>query len=223
MYNFIKRLFDVLASLFAIILLIPLFVIVIVILKFSGEGEVFYLQNRVGYKNKHFNIIKFATMLKNSENMGGGIITLKNDSRVTKFGDILRESKINELPQLLNIFLGDISVVGPRPVMPISFNSYPKDVQKVIYNSKPGLTGIGSIVFRDEVNLMTNVKNQGLDAWSYYKDVIYPFKGRLELWYQKNSCFSVDLKLILITAWVIFFPNSKIYYKWFEDLPKRDF
>ena len=223
MYRFLKRFLDILVSFLCLIILTPLFFVIIIILKVSSEGEVFYLQKRVGYKNKFFNIIKFATMLKDSENMGGGIITIKNDSRVTKFGNILRSSKINELPQLINILKGDISIVGPRPVMPISFNASPKDIQKVIYNSKPGFTGIGSIVFRDEENLLTNVKNQGLDAWTYYKDVIYPFKGELELWYMKNSCFSLDFKLILLTAWVLFNNDSKIYYKWFKDLPQRDF
>ena len=162
-------------------------------------------------------------MLKNSSKMKGGYITVKNDPRFTMFGPILRKSKINELPQLLNILFGDMSVVGPRPVMPVSFESYPLKIQKVIYNVKPGLTGIGSIIFRDEEEIITNVKLNGGDIWDFYKNSIYPFKGELELWYQKNKSFSLDFKLIILTAWIIVFPNSRIYEKWFTDLPKRTF
>ena len=97
---------------------------------------------------------------------------------------------------------------GPRPVMPISFEAYPKEV-KIIYNSKPGLTGIGSIVFRDEERLITDHKNLGGDIENYYKNIIYPFKGKLEIWYQQNKSFILDLKLIFVTAWVIFFSKFK--------------
>jgi lipopolysaccharide/colanic/teichoic acid biosynthesis glycosyltransferase len=223
MYYFLKRLLDIIVSFSSLVLLFPLFLILVIILKFSDEGEIFYFQKRIGYKNKEFYIIKFATMLKNSENMGGGVITLKNDYRVTSIGKLLRSSKINELPQLINILKGDISLVGPRPVMPISFNSYPADIRKVIYNSKPGLTGIGSIVFRDEEDLMTKASDNGNDPWEYYKNTIYPFKGKLEIWYQKNCSFFLDLQLIFFTAWVILFPKSKIYEEWFKYLPKRNF
>ena len=168
-------------------------------------------------------IFKFATMLKNSSKMAGGIITVQNDPRVTFIGGFLRKSKINELPQLLNIIIGDMSVVGARPVMPVSFESYPEEIQKVIYNVKPGLTGIGSIIFRDEEDIITKVKSDGGDIWDFYKNTIYPFKGELEIWYQKNKSFLLDIKLIFITAYVIFFSNSKIYDKLFTDLPKRNF
>ena len=116
-----------------------------------------------------------------------------------------------------------MSFVGPRPLMSISFETYTKDVQKVIYNVKPGLTGIGSIVFRDEEQLMTEVKQKGEDTWAFYSNKIYPFKGELELWYQKNRSFFVDLKLIVLTAWVILSPSSQIIYTWFKDLPTRSF
>jgi len=161
--------------------------------------------------------------LKNSSKMKGGYITVKNDPRLTFMGGFLRKSKINELPQLLNIFLGNMSVVGPRPVMAVSFESYPEEIQKIIYNVKPGLTGIGSIIFRDEEDIITKVKSDGGDIWDFYKNTIYPFKGQLEIWYQKNKSFLLDVKLIFVTAWVIFFTNSKIYDKLFTDLPKRNF
>ena len=127
MYKLIKRIFDVLSSLIALIILSPLLLPIIILLRLTSEGEVFYFQERIGLHNKPFMIFKFATMLKNSSKMKGGYITVKNDPRLTFMGDFLRKSKINELPQLLNIFLGHMSVVGPRPVMRVSFESYPKE------------------------------------------------------------------------------------------------
>lgn len=223
MYKITKRLFDILSSSIALIILSPFLFPIIILLRLTSEGEVFYFQQRIGLNNKPFKIFKFATMMKNSSKMKGGYITVKNDPRLTFMGGFLRKSKINELPQLLNIFLGHMSVVGPRPVMRVSFESYPKKIQKVIYNEKPGLTGIGSIIFRDEEDIITKVKNDGGDILDFYKNTIYPFKGELEIWYQNNKSFLLDLKLIFITAWIILFSNSKIYDKLFTDLPKRNF
>ena len=117
-------------------------------------------------------IYKFATMVKNSPNIGTGDVTLRNDPRVTKAGKFLRESKLNELPQLFNIFMGDISVIGPRPLMRAGFNRYSLNFQNSVYNVKPGLTGIGSIIFRDEEELITEIKNNGGDPWKFYKENI---------------------------------------------------
>ena len=223
MYSITKRIFDILSSSIAILILSPLLIPVIIGLRLTGEGYVWYKQERVGYRNRNFLIWKFATMLKDSANMPGGIMTTKKDPRITPMGGFLRKSKINELPQLFNIFFGHMSVVGPRPVMRVSFDAYPKEVQKTIYNVKPGLTGIGSIIFRDEEELITKVKNNGGDLWVFYKGKIYPFKGELELWYQKHKSFILDMKLIFLTAWVILSPSSKLYEKWFSNLPKRNF
>ena len=223
MYKFSKRIFDIVSSSIVCIILAPFLLPIVILLRLTSEGEVFYLQERIGLNKKPFMIFKFATMLKNSSKMAGGIITVQNDPRVTFMGGFLRKSKINELPQLLNIIIGDMSVVGPRPVMKASFEAYPSKIQEVIYNVKPGLTGIGSIIFRDEEDLISNVKNDGGDIWDFYKNTIYPFKGEVEIWYQNNKSFFLDIKLIFITAWVIFSPNSKIYEKLFKDLPKRSF
>ncbi|MDC0086561.1 sugar transferase [Polaribacter sp.] len=223
MYYLLKRTFDVLSSGIAILILSPLLIPVTIVLKLTGEGYIFYKQERVGYKNRPFLIWKFATMLKNSANMPGGIMTTKKDPRITPMGGFLRKSKINELPQLFNIFFGSMSVVGPRPVMKVSFEAYPDHIQKVIYKVKPGLTGIGSIIFRDEESLITDVKNNGGDVWEFYKGEIYPFKGELEIWYQNHKSFMLDIKLIFLTAWVIVVPTSKLYERWFKDLPKRNF
>lgn len=209
----------------AILLLIlsPLLIPIMIGLKLTGEGYIFYKQERIGFKNTKFHILKFATMLKDSPNMKGGVLTTKKDPRITPMGSFLRKSKINELPQLFNIFLGDMSFVGPRPLMEISFNTYSAMIQKIIYNAKPGLTGIGSIVFRDEEELITESKIRGEDIWDFYSNTIYPFKGDLEIWYLQNQSLIVDFKIILITAWVIVNSNSNIVYDIFKSLPKRKF
>lgn len=221
MYILSKRLLDLIISILTITLCLPLFIPIIIILLLSAEGEVFYFQERIGLNNSKFKIFKFATMLKNSMSMGTGSITLQNDFRVTKVGKFLRKTKINELPQIFNILKGDISIVGPRPLVNKTFTAYSKEIQSKIYNVKPGLTGIGSIVFRDEESLISLVKEE--DPHEYYKRVIAPYKGELEMWYQENKSFFLDLQLIFITAWVILFPESRIYEKWFRDLPKRNF
>ncbi|MDC1320365.1 sugar transferase [Flavobacteriaceae bacterium] len=220
MYLILKRIIDIILSSIAIILLSPILILIIIILKLTGEGEIFYLQERVGYKTNSFMIYKFATMVKNSPNIGTGDVTLRNDPRVTKAGKFLRESKLNELPQLFNIFMGDISVIGPRPLMRAGFNRYSLSFQNSVYNVKPGLTGIGSIVFRDEERILTESE---LTPHECYKEIILPYKGELEMWYQTNCSLFLDLQLIFMTAWVILVPTSKLYEKWFKDLPKRSF
>lgn len=222
MYLFIKRFFDILFSFAAIVILLPFMLPVTLILLLTGEHHVFYLQERVGYKNSLFSIYKFATMLLNSPNMPGGLITLKKDPRLLPIGGFLRTTKINELPQLLNILFGQMSFIGPRPVMQKSFEGYPEEVKNVIYNVKPGLTGIGSIVFRDEETLITKVKEQGGDIWHYYTHIIYPYKGKLEQWYQENQSFGVDFAILFLTAWTILFPNSQLVFKIFKGLPQRE-
>ena len=220
MYLTLKRIIDIILSSIAIILLSPILILIIIILKLTAEGEIFYLQERVGYKTKSFMIYKFATMVKNSPNIGTGDVTLRNDPRVTKAGKFLRESKLNELPQLFNIFMGDISVIGPRPLMRAGFNRYSLNFQNSVYNVKPGLTGIGSIVFRDEERILTESE---LTPHECYEQIILPYKGELEIWYQTNCSLFLDLQLIFMTAWVILVPTSKLYEKWFKDLPKRSF
>ena len=220
MYNVSKRLLDIIVSLVALTLLLPLFIPIILLLRLTAEGEVFYFQERIGLKNSRFQIWKFATMLKNSMNMGTGSITLQNDFRVTPIGKFLRKTKINELPQIINILKGDISLVGPRPLVTKTFSAYTEEIQSRIYNVKPGLTGIGSIVFRDEESLISAVIDE--DPHEFYKRVIAPYKGELEMWYQNHKSFFLDLQLIFMTAWVITFPESRLYEKWFRDLPKRN-
>jgi lipopolysaccharide/colanic/teichoic acid biosynthesis glycosyltransferase len=214
------RIIDVLLALLALLVLLPIFIPIVVILLLTGEHKVFYLQNRVGYKNKDFKIIKFATMLSNSANMGSGSLTLKNDPRVLPFGSFLRKTKINELPQILNIIVGDLSIVGPRPQMQVDFEKYSDEVQSKIYNVRPGLTGIGSIVFRDEESLIS-LAAVNENPHDFYKRVIAPYKGELEIWYHSHRSVFLDSQLIFMTAWTIVFPETRIYEKWFKDLPKQ--
>lgn len=218
MYRFFKRLIDLLIATIALVVLSPILIPSIIILLLTGEHKVFYLQKRIGYKNRTFNIWKFATMLKNSPNIGTGAITLRNDPRVTKFGKFLRITKVNELPQIINVFKGDMSIVGPRPLMEVSFKLYPEQVQKVIYNSKPGMTGIGSLIFRDEEKIVSDAE----DPKAMYA-TIYPYKGALELWYQKNASLYTDFMIIFLTAWSILFPKNQLTHKAFKELPPRSF
>lgn len=184
----------------------------------TGEGYVFYFQKRRGLKNQYFDIWKFATMLKNSPNMGTGSITLRNDPRVTPVGKYLRKSKINELPQLINVLLGSMSVVGPRPLVDKTFYAYSEVIQSKVYNEKPGITGIGSIVFRDEERL---ISASDMEPHTFYENHIAPYKGALEIWYQKNISFYTDFMIIMLTIWAILFPESDLYFKVFKDLPER--
>ena len=218
MYKFLKRLTDITIAALALIILSPILIIAIIILLITGEHEVFYYQKRIGYKNKPFYIWKFATMLKNSPNVGTGHITLRNDPRVTWFGKILRITKINELPQIINVFKGDMSIVGPRPLMESGFKLYSEEIKNKIYNVKPGITGIGSLIFRDEEKLISAAD----DPIAMYA-TISPFKGALEMWYQKNASMHVDLMIIFLTAWSIVSPKNTLQNKVFKDLPAKEF
>lgn len=216
--HFFKRIIDIGISLVAIIVVFPFMLPIVIGLLLTGEHYVFYSQQRIGRNNQPFKILKFATMLKASPGLGSGSITLKDDWRVTPMGKYLRGSKLNEIPQLINILKGDMSFVGPRPLMQVDLDKFPEDIKATFYHCKPGLTGIASIVFRDEERLFSE---SGMDPHVFDKQFIAPYKGALELWYQQNiSCYT-DFMLIFITAWAIFLPTSDLIYKMFKDLPVK--
>ena len=215
---FFKRLIDIILSLFAIIIFFPFLMPVIIGLLLTGENYVFYFQERIGFKNKKFKIIKFATMLKDSPNLGSGIHTTKNDPRILPLGTFLRKTKINELPQLINILMGDMSIIGPRPLVKKTFDPYSEEVKSLIYNVKPGLSGIGSIIFRNEEDMLANSQ---IPMKEFYESKISPFKGRLELWYQKNLSLYTDFMIIVLTIITIFYPKNELIYKVFKSLPKK--
>lgn len=219
MYLIIKRSFDILMSLIAILCLSWLLIPIILILLCTGEHEVFYRQQRVGRGGKLFGVLKFATMLKNSEKIGTGLVTTRNDPRVLPFGKFLRKTKLNELPQLFNILGGSMSVVGPRPMVQPDYDAYSEEAKQCYNDITPGLSGIGSIVFRDEEYYISQAK----DPMVFLRSVIQPFKGDLEVWYHQNRNLWVDFLIIFLTAWVVLFPKSELVYKTFPTLPRKDF
>ena len=218
MYFFLKRALDILLSGIALLLLLPFLIPIMLLLRLTGEGEVFYGQERVGRQGRKFKLLKFVTMLKNSPSIGTRTITTKNDPRVLPLGRFLRKTKINELPQLINVLKGDMSIVGPRPLTTETFSFYSDEVQKVVIQNQPGLTGIGSIVFRDEEAIL-NVS--GKSAHDVMRQEIAPYKGALETWYDRKKSMPVDLGIILLTALAIINPASQLHYRWFPDLPRK--
>ena len=209
------RLLDILFSSLALSLLLPLFIPVILILRLTGEGEIFFSQKRVGKGGKLFNLLKFATMLKDSPSIGSGTVTLKDDPRVLPFGKFLRKTKINELPQLVNILIGDMSVVGPRPQTPRCFEVFPKYLQPIISSVRPGLSGLGPVVFRDEENILSE-NSKSVD---FYDQVIAPYKGDVEAYYIKVIGIFSYFKIIFLTLWVVLFPKSGAVWKVFANIP----
>lgn len=214
MYHPTKRLIDIVFSTAVLIIALPVFVLIILLLLITGDGHIFYRQERIGYKTRPFYILKFATMQKDSDHTGTRDVTVKNDPRLLPLGKILRKTKLNELPQLINILKGDMTLIGPRPLMPKGFLRYTEDVRNVIYNIKPGLTGIGSIIFCHEVKLVaTNTDHETL-----YRN-INKQKGRLEIWYQQNQGVRIDLLILFLTAVSIVYPAQKLTYRMFKTLP----
>jgi lipopolysaccharide/colanic/teichoic acid biosynthesis glycosyltransferase len=211
----VKRFLDVVLSSLALVVLAPFLLPVVVILRFTGEGEVFYIQERAGRGGNSFGLYKFATMLKNSPNIGAGEITVRGDPRVLPFGQFLRKTKLNELPQLWNIFIGDMSVVGPRPMVLNTYAHYPEEARQQLNTIRPGLTGIGSIVFRDEERYLADRD----EPMEFYREHIIPYKSDLELWFVENNTLWSYIKIIFVTAWVLVFPSSNIVDKAFDGIP----
>ena len=210
----ICRFFDIIFSFFALLLLSPVLVVVIIILKLSGEGEVLFRQERVGKEMKIFQLLKFATMKKNSPFEGAGEITVLNDPRVLPVGKFLRKSKLNEIPQLLNVIKGEMSLVGPRPLTPNTFNFYSSEARKVICSTRPGITGVASILFRDEEQIFS----KGKDPSTVYAEEIAPKKQALEVWWVKNGNIYMYLSVILCTAVAVLLPKSSFSFWLFTSM-----
>jgi lipopolysaccharide/colanic/teichoic acid biosynthesis glycosyltransferase len=197
-------------------MLSPLLIPIIIVLKFTGEGEIFYFQERIGYGGKSFKIYKFATMLKNSHNIGTGTVTIKDDPRVLPFGKFLRKTKINELPQLINILKGDMSIIGPRPRTKRFYDELDDKYKKIIAQLKPGLSGIGSIIFRNEDEILQNVKN----PYEFDLKIITPYKGEIEKWYYENRSLKLYFELIILTIIVVLFSDKFNVFEYYKTLPK---
>ncbi|MDA9757469.1 sugar transferase [Pseudomonadota bacterium] len=210
------RFFDIAFSMLAIIFLSPVLIICSIILFLTGENEIFYLQERIGRNGKRFNLIKFVTMMKDSPNIGTGTLTVKNDPRILPIGHFLRKTKINELTQLINILKGDMSVIGPRPMTEQTFSLYPKHFHKDILSVKPGLSGVGSIIFRNEENIL----NKDSNPLDFYENTIAPYKGSVEEWFAKNKSLYLYFLLIFLTINAVLFPKSNLHWRILKNLPQ---
>ena len=188
----IKRIFDLLLAFLCIIFLIPIFLIICLLVKFDSKGSIFFLQNRVGLDEKIFKIIKFRTMYINQSSIS--TITLKDDPRITKIGKYLRSYKLDELPELFNVLIGDMSFVGPRPDV-AGYADKLVGVNRDILKLKPGITSLASLKYVNEELLLTQVK----DPISYNNSIIYPDKVKMNLNYYNNHNIWIDIKVIFAT------------------------
>lgn len=209
------RLFDIFFSSIAILVVLPIMLPIILLLKFTGEHDIFYRQKRIGKGGRHFYVLKFATMLRNSPNMPGGLITSSNDPRILPMGNFLRKTKINELPQLVNVLLGQMSIVGYRPFAESHYNVYSAEVKASIGMIRPGLSGIGSIIFKNEEQILHAVP----DRERFHDEVITPYKGLLESWYVKHRSLYTYFCVIFLTLWAFVRPRSQAVYRVFKGLP----
>lgn len=214
-----KRLLDILIALSALSVLAVPFIVVIVVLRLTGEGKIWYYQERVGLKGKHFFVLKFVTMRVGSEATGNKDITVRDDPRVLPVGKVLRMTKLNELPQIINVLKGEMSIVGWRPLIPGIFHDYPDAVKDQIVQNKPGITGVGSIIFRDEEAIVTAAGEMGKDLRQCFREDVLPYKGAVEMWYSEHQSTWLDLKIIFLTAWAIVSPRPVDVRKWFKGLP----
>jgi len=212
-----KRILDIVVALAMLLPILPLLAMVAVILRFTGERHVFYVQPRRGKDGEMFGLIKFATMVADSENIGTKDITVRNDPRVLPFGRLLRKTKINELTQLLNVLKGDMSIVGWRPLMEAGLDCYSEEVRQELFKIRPGLTGIGSIIFRDEEHILHLSDKSHKE---FYRDDIIPYKGELETWYARSQSIWLDIKIIFATAIAVLLPSSEFYLKILPNLPQ---
>lgn len=220
--NMLKRLLDILVSGTVLLILSPLLLMIIAILKLTGEREVFYFQDRIGFQGNKFKVTKFATMLKNAPNMGTGDITLRNDPRVLPVGKFLRKTKLNEVPQFWDVLVGKMSLVGWRPLMPQGFAEYAPHIQQEIVKVKPGLSGMGSLVFRDEEAIISRAEAEGRDLRGCYREDIMPYKGALEVWYVAHRGLWTDIKIMIATAVAVLRPRWTGYARWFSGLPEPE-
>ena len=193
----IKRLFDIIFSLVGIVFLLPIFIVVSFIKKIDSSGPIFFLQKRVGLNGDIFKIIKFRTMRVNHNN--SLTITLENDVRITRIGKILRKYKIDEIPELINVLVGDMSFVGPRPDVP-GYADLLKGNNRNILKLRPGITSRASIKYAKEEQLLLDQQ----DPIAYNNDVIFPDKVKMNLNYYENNNIWIDIKIIFATLNTLF-------------------
>lgn len=194
-----KRLFDFISSALGLLVLSPVFLVLVIWIKKDSKGPVFFRQVRVGLKGKTFRIHKFRTMRVDAEKLGLQI-TVGEDQRITSAGHFLRKYKLDELPQLIDVFLGDMSLVGPRPEVPKYVDKYPEQARTAALSVKPGVTDRASIEFKDENLILAGSQDPEKD----YVEKILPIKLKYHMDYAANASFMGDLKLIFLTLKEIF-------------------
>lgn len=192
----LKRTFDIVLSIFAIFLLFPFFLVVSFLIVIDSGFPIFFLQKRIGRDAKEFNIIKFRTMKKNNENI---TITVSGDSRITRIGKYLRKTKIDELPEILNVLFGQMSFVGPRPDVK-GYADKLKGANRKILALRPGITGPASLKYYNEEYILSQKSNPK----KYNDEVIFPDKVKINMDYFHNRSFFLDLKIIFATIFRIF-------------------
>jgi len=190
---YLKRLFDVSCALMGLVILIPILFFFALRIKIEDGGPVFYRGVRVGLHGKLFRIFKFRTMVVNADKIGGSS-TAADDDRITRIGKFLRKYKLDELPQLINVLLGDMSFVGPRPQVQWAVDLYSKD-EKVILSLRPGITDNASLLFSNEGEILKGSKNPDRD----YLEKIHPLKTQLAMKYVQDNSILGDVKIILKT------------------------
>jgi len=216
MYKIFKRFSDIIFSIFGIIITGPIMLLTIIILYLTGEKKPIFNQLRVGKNKQLFRLYKLRTMNDNGAN-NSGPITFHNDDRITFFGKFLRWSKIDEFPQFFNVLNGDLSFVGPRPLMPETFYKYKKSTQEIITTIRPGISGAGSVIFRNESFILKTVSKDKQE--DIYINNILPYKGQLEEWYIDNRSFIMDLKLLIFSVLVVVYSGVKGLNSFFKGLP----
>lgn len=198
-----KRLFDIICATFGLVILSPLFVLIALRIKGEDGGPIFYRGSRVGLHGSDFRIFKFRTMVVDAEKLGGPS-TSDGDIRITQVGKMLRKYKMDELPQLINVLLGDMSLVGPRPEVRYYVDQFSEE-EKVILGLRPGITDWASIWNSDEGGVLAGAA----DPEKAYQELIRPTKIRLQLKYVRERSFFTDLKIIFLTVLAILKPESK--------------
>lgn len=187
------RMVDFILALLGILLISPILIVIAIIIKLTSKGPILFKQVRIGKNSIEFKILKFRTMIVNAEKLGKQI-TVGSDNRITGIGKILRKYKLDELPQLINVIKGDMSLVGPRPEVPYYVNMYNEEQKKVL-NVKPGITDIASLRYKNENDLLGSVEN----AEEYYVKTVMPDKLKLNLEYIEKKNIFFDISIIMKT------------------------
>lgn len=193
----LKRIVDVIASLVGLVVLAPLFIIIAIAIRLGSSGPIFHRAKRVGKDGREFRLYKFRTMVNNADKQGPGI-TAAGDNRITRVGRILRRAKLDELPQLINVLRGEMSLVGPRPEDPRYVALY-DERQRTVLSVHPGITSLASVEYRNEEKIL-----QGSDWEKLYIEKVMPDKLTLDLQYVENQSLWLDIKIISKTLLSLF-------------------